>query len=74
MTPQLLLLIVALGLMLGCALTAALIAVWSAKAHHLAAMESDRIAKDAMDLLEAERRYTVALETYLPGEEKGERS
>jgi hypothetical protein len=71
MSPQLLLLIVALGLMLGCALTAALVAVWSAKAHHLAAIESDRIAKDAIELLEAERRYTVALETYLPDEENG---
>lgn len=74
MTPQMLLVIVTLGLMLGCALTAALVAVWSAKARHLDAIESDRIARDAIELLEAERRYSVALETYLPGEVNGDRA
>jgi ABC-type protease/lipase transport system fused ATPase/permease subunit len=68
------LLVVALaGLLVG-ALILLMVALLAAKAAHVDAAESRSLAQDAVDLLEAERRYTVALETYLPGEENGERA
>jgi ABC-type protease/lipase transport system fused ATPase/permease subunit len=67
------LLVVGLAVVLVGALILLMIALLAAKAAYLDAAESKQLAKDAVDLLEAERRHTVALETYLPGEENGER-
>lgn len=61
------------GLLVG-ALVLLMIAVLAAKAAHVDAAESKQLAQDAVDLLEAERRYTVGLEKDLPGEENGERA
>lgn len=60
--------IIALSLMLLFASGAALVAVWSAKASHITAKEAIDDRRAAVDLLIAERKYSVALESYLPGE------
>lgn len=67
MTPQVVA-IVALSAMLLVAVSVALVAVWSAKGSQNTAEEAIRDRRAAVDLLVSERRYIVALETYLPGQ------